>query len=253
MHRRNNRAVQARGLTHTWLQLFLVVLILSSCSPFPGLPLTPTCTCSAFAVAASHVAASPASMKPLAFRGASSRSSVTQSTTTGTKLHALIPITDFVIGPVVQSSLVFAGCNAVGWLISLVTKSHLHLDLIGTGAFAAAGILPFLTDSSRGISASGRIKLSSAMVTVWGSKLAGFLFFRALKTGHDARLDELLSTSSGASEFLLKTLFKIVFLKCCTRCAVQMSSWVLASFILTYRISITRQLVSGFFPCFGVS
>ncbi|KAI2499343.1 DUF1295-containing protein [Fragilaria crotonensis] len=140
-------------------------------------------------------------MKPLAFRGGSSRSSVMQSASSSTKLHAMVPITDFVNGPFVQSSLMFAGCNAVGWLISLLTKSHLHLDLIGTGAFAAAGILPFITKSSRGILASARIKLSSALVTVWGTKLAGFLFFRVLKTGHDARLDELLSTTSGATSF----------------------------------------------------
>jgi steroid 5-alpha reductase family enzyme len=206
-HRIRSSQARVRTLTHTWslqLVVLVVVLILSSCSPFPGLPtpFTTTCTCTAFAASHTHVSIPTKSMKPPAIRDASSRSSVMRSKSS-TKLHAFAPITGFVNGPFVQSSIVFAGCNAVGWLISLVTKSHLHLDLIGTGAFAAVGILPLITGSSRGILASGRIKLSSALVTVWGTKLAGFLFFRVMKTGHDARLDELLSTTSGASEFLL--------------------------------------------------
>ncbi|KAI2502287.1 DUF1295-containing protein [Fragilaria crotonensis] len=62
-----------------------------------------------------------------------------------------------------------------------LTKSHLHLDLIGTGAFAAAGILPFITKSSRGILASARIKLSSALVTVWGDQAGWFPLLQSLK------------------------------------------------------------------------
>jgi len=102
-------------------------------------------------------------------------------------------------GPLVQSTIIFAVANGLGWIISLLSGSHLHLDLIGTGAFAVAG-LPALLHGTSGI-LSERIPLSAAMMTLWGTKLAGFLFFRALKTGHDARLDELLSTVSGTTSF----------------------------------------------------
>lgn len=45
-----------------------------------------------------------------------------------------------------------------------------------------------------------RVQLSGGMMTLWGTKLAGFLFFRALQVGHDKRLDETLSSFSGTSK-----------------------------------------------------
>ena len=113
--------------------------------------------------------------------------------------------------------MVFAGFNAVGWLISILTKSHLHLDLIGTGAFAVAGIVPLMIGSAKVIlGTTSRIKLSAAMVALWGTKLAAFLFFRVLNTGHDARLDDLLSTTSGASEFrfIVKIFLRYLWGRC---------------------------------------
>ena len=96
--------------------------------------------------------------------------------------------------PLNTSLLIYTAANGLGFLISILTKSHLHLDLIGTGAFALASIPTLLSSSLK------RITLSSAAVTLWGTKLAGFLFFRALKVKHDARLDDTLSTVTGQCE-----------------------------------------------------
>ena len=118
-----------------------------------------------------------------------------QKQSTSQKLN-MVPeaITSFNGSNFQQSSLIFVGTNALGFIISLVTGSHIHLDLLGTGAFAAAA-LPSLLSST-----CTRISLSSAAVFTWGAKLASFLFFRALKIKHDGRLDDTLSTTSGTCE-----------------------------------------------------
>ncbi|CAJ1937860.1 unnamed protein product [Cylindrotheca closterium] len=90
--------------------------------------------------------------------------------------------------------------NVVGFLISVATGSHLHLDLIGTGAFALATIPTFLQDN-----VALHSQWSSWAVAVWGTKLAGFLFFRATQTGHDKRLEEVLLTTTGTFQFWLVT------------------------------------------------
>lgn len=115
-----------------------------------------------------------------------------------TKIHS--SFVEFQNGPFWQSAAIFTAVNALGWIISLLTGSHLHLDLLGSGAFALAG-LPSLVGKSISDIGSSRTQLSGAMMTLWGAKLAGFLFFRALKTGHDGRLDDLLSSASGATSF----------------------------------------------------
>jgi hypothetical protein len=46
-----------------------------------------------------------------------------------------------------------------------------------------------------------RQQLSAGCVALWATKLSSFLFYRALQTKHDGRLDELLSTNSGAFGF----------------------------------------------------
>jgi steroid 5-alpha reductase family enzyme len=89
-----------------------------------------------------------------------------------------------------------AGANALGLVISLATGSHLHLDLLGTGAFGAAAatgfnISPLLP----------RVKWSSIAVATWSVKLAGFLFWRVIKVKKDARLTDTLSTASGTAIF----------------------------------------------------
>lgn len=52
-----------------------------------------------------------------------------------------------------------------------------------------------------------RIKLSSGAMCVWGAKLAGFLFFRALKVNHDTRLDDTLSSVGGIGEWMSSSFF----------------------------------------------
>ena len=121
--------------------------------------------------------------KTLTFRGG--------SVYPASKLSAVPDPTVFNNAPLVQSSAIYVALNALGFLISVVTGSHLHLDLIGTGAFAVASIPSLLS------STCSRITLSAASVTIWGAKLAGFLFFRALKLKTDYRLEDMLSSTSG--------------------------------------------------------
>ncbi len=97
------------------------------------------------------------------------------------------------LGPLALSAAIFGGANALGAGISLVTGSHLHLDLIGTGVFAVSAL------ALRGTTL--RQNISAGMVTLWSTKLAGFLFYRALQTRHDGRLDELLSSAGGTLTF----------------------------------------------------
>jgi hypothetical protein len=87
--------------------------------------------------------------------------------------------------------------NTVGCVLSLVTGSHLHLDLLGAGAFGMAALSAIINSPKRSIP---RVLLSSSLVILWSFKLALFLFVRILKNKHDARLDELLSTTSGAGK-----------------------------------------------------
>eukprot|EP00547_Thalassionema_nitzschioides_P003691 CAMPEP_0194215522 /NCGR_PEP_ID=MMETSP0156-20130528/17390_1 /TAXON_ID=33649 /ORGANISM="Thalassionema nitzschioides, Strain L26-B" /LENGTH=325 /DNA_ID=CAMNT_0038944055 /DNA_START=158 /DNA_END=1135 /DNA_ORIENTATION=+ len=123
-----------------------------------------------------------------------------------TKIHSASSLVEFHNGPFWQSTLIFTAANALGWVISLLTGSHVHLDLIGTGAFAVAGLPSLVGVNSVSDVMSSRIPLSGAMMTLWGTKLAGFLFFRALKTGHDVRLDDVLSTFSGTTSFWIVSL-----------------------------------------------
>ena len=93
-----------------------------------------------------------------------------------------------------SSGLVFGAANGLGFGISALTGSHLHLDLLGTGAFVGAAV------ALRGKGCS-RQRLSAALIGLWGGKLAGFLFYRVCHTKHDARLDETLKTPSGIIGF----------------------------------------------------
>lgn len=111
-----------------------------------------------------------------------------------TKLSLSDP-TIFYNAPFIQSISIYSLVNILGFAISILTGSHLHLDLLGTGAFAIAS-LPSLLSST-----CTRVTLSSAAVVTWGVKLASFLFFRALKVKTDGRLDDTLSTASGTFGF----------------------------------------------------
>lgn len=97
--------------------------------------------------------------------------------------------------PLWQATRVLASVNALGFVISAVTGSHLHLDLLGTGAFVVAAATTSGSDL--------RSKLSAGAVGLWAARLSSFLFYRALQIKHDVRLDAILSTVSGAFGFWL--------------------------------------------------
>jgi len=96
-------------------------------------------------------------------------------------------------GPLGQSAAIFGAGNALGFGISALTGSHYHLDLIGTGVFAVSALALGVPEP--------RQRLSAGAVALWATKLAGFLFYRVFFTKHDARLDGVLSTTSGAFGF----------------------------------------------------
>jgi len=99
--------------------------------------------------------------------------------------------------PLILSTKVLSASNALGLVVSLLTGSHLHLDLIGTGAIGLAAAVPLLSSAGNPQS----VLLSSSAVILWSVKLASFLLFRATKLGNDARLDVTLSTVGGAVGF----------------------------------------------------
>eukprot|EP00933_Yihiella_yeosuensis_P015730 TRINITY_DN13628_c0_g1_i1.p1 TRINITY_DN13628_c0_g1~~TRINITY_DN13628_c0_g1_i1.p1 ORF type:complete len:342 (+),score=38.34 TRINITY_DN13628_c0_g1_i1:44-1069(+) len=92
-----------------------------------------------------------------------------------------------------QSAEVFGLANGLGFGISVATGSHLHLDIVGTGAFVALASVTPKVDL--------RSKISSLAVALWATRLASFLFYRALQQKHDERLDGTLSTVPGAFAF----------------------------------------------------
>ena len=101
--------------------------------------------------------------------------------------------------PFWKSIGIYAVCDfIIGLFLSVFTGSHLHLDLIGSGAFAMAA-LPYLW------STIAHIRWSSAAVFLWGTKLALFLFYRAIQVKHDVRLTDLLSTPQGSFQFWFVT------------------------------------------------
>ena len=98
--------------------------------------------------------------------------------------------------PFWKSSGIILGANALGFAINLACPTcHYHVDLLGTGAFAAAALPTLLSSPIQ------RIQWSSAAVTAWSVKLAGFLFYRVLQTKHDARLDAQLADPTSAAGF----------------------------------------------------
>jgi len=110
-----------------------------------------------------------------------------------------LPFVASITSPFWKTTAFYAICDFVGFIISLVTGWHVHLDLIGTGAFALTA-LPGISSSLM------HVKWTSCAIAVWGTKLASFLFFRAIQTGHDKRLEDTLSTVSGMAGFWFVTL-----------------------------------------------
>jgi steroid 5-alpha reductase family enzyme len=99
--------------------------------------------------------------------------------------------------PLWTSSKIILGANALGWLINVAfPKCHYHVDLLGTGAFAVAAAATVGTSTG-----CDRTLWSSRAVVVWSVRLASFLLYRVLHTGHDSRLDEQLSNPFSAGQF----------------------------------------------------
>jgi steroid 5-alpha reductase family enzyme len=105
-------------------------------------------------------------------------------------------------GPLIQSTAIFAITNLLGCVLSLVGKTQIHVDLLGTGSFALAA-LPALLGKGAALS---RAKISAAAVTLWSVKLAGFLLFRIIKLGEDMRLSDLFASAKGTISFWIFSL-----------------------------------------------
>eukprot|EP00536_Pseudo-nitzschia_multiseries_P004873 jgi/Psemu1/189215/e_gw1.85.10.1 len=108
----------------------------------------------------------------------------------------MLPFSD---NPLLGSIGLYAFADfVVGFFISILTGSHVHLDLIGTGVFAVAA-LPFVGSSV------AHIRWSSIAIVAWGTKLALFLFFRATQVKYDNRLTGMLTSTQGAFQFWFAT------------------------------------------------
>lgn len=129
------------------------------------------------------------------------------SSSSSTKLSASNNPIDIIRGgatlfnnaPFQRSLQALAYINGIGTLISMVTGSHVHLDLLGTGAFAVAAIASISKSTSTQL--LPRHQVSTAAVSIWSVKLASFLFYRALQVHHDARLTDTLGTAGGTLMF----------------------------------------------------
>mmetsp|Transcript_12084 Transcript_12084/g.35269 ORF Transcript_12084/g.35269 Transcript_12084/m.35269 type:complete len:206 (-) Transcript_12084:866-1483(-) len=112
----------------------------------------------------------------------------------------------FTNAPLVQNLGIICATNAAGFVLSVLTGSFLHVDLLGAGAFGFAA-LPALMGKGATLT---RIKASSWAVAAWSAKLAAFLFARAVKSGHDKRVSGLLETTGGAGKFALHCLIGLI-------------------------------------------
>jgi len=98
------------------------------------------------------------------------------------------------LASLVGSTKRFVAVNILGAAVSLATGSHVHIDLLGTGAFAYAS-------QAKSSTFNAISKASGLCVGLWSIKLASFLFGRALIMKHDARLDDTLGKIDGVVGF----------------------------------------------------
>ncbi|KAK9825343.1 hypothetical protein WJX74_011074 [Apatococcus lobatus] len=106
---------------------------------------------------------------------------------------SLLGVTSPVGKALVTSALVCTGMNLVGFLFTAITKSHKLTDLTGTSAFIASSIATHVIYCRHfGVSllAPSKSLLVTAMISLWGARLAGYLFYRILQTGQDKRLNQ---------------------------------------------------------------
>ncbi|GKY90346.1 hypothetical protein MPSEU_000008600 [Mayamaea pseudoterrestris] len=128
------------------------------------------------------------------------------------------PFVTFDNTPFWQSQKIIFGANLLGYVINLCAPHfHAHVDLLGTGAFAAAALpslwtkqpivtrIPGTSSSIVAATNNVRIQASASAVFAWSVKLALFLLYRVLnsETSKDERLDAILSNPSTAAGFWL--------------------------------------------------
>jgi steroid 5-alpha reductase family enzyme len=183
------------------LLIFSLLLIILCCvSTAQAFPPSPTSNSGTFDIIQrqENTMVKP-SMKPKRSSPPSSSaasSSLFYKKNSSSKLNlSILPLMDL-SNPLWKAVGTYAAADSVGFLISLATGAHVHLDLIGTGAFALAS-LPNIMSATATFSQ----KVSSIAVSLWAIKLASFLFFRATRVGHDMRLEETLSTVDGMFGF----------------------------------------------------
>ncbi len=100
------------------------------------------------------------------------------------------------LGPIAASAAIIGAGNVVGYGLTVATRSQYHVDLVGTGLFAVSAL------ALRGASGFASMQgISAAAIALWSIKLAGFLLYRVIGTGHDARLDDLLGSPGPAAGF----------------------------------------------------
>lgn len=116
-------------------------------------------------------------------------------------------LNDFSIqsNPFWKAIAIYAIADTVGFVISIVTGWHIHLDLIGTGAFTLVSVSQMLDMRKRLSVAPVHQVWSSLAVACWSAKLAGFLCYRSSQVGHDRRLEDTLSTIPGMFGFWFVT------------------------------------------------
>ncbi|KAJ7224503.1 DUF1295-domain-containing protein [Mycena pura] len=83
--------------------------------------------------------------------------------------------------------LVTAGYQLSGFAIAYTCQFDKITDLTGGSNFFILALLTLLA----GGTFHTRNLVASILVMVWAVRIAGFLFFRVLKTGHDGRFDEI--------------------------------------------------------------
>merc|ERR1712091_653224 len=106
------------------------------------------------------------------------------------------------------SAAACAAVNLAGFAATAASRSHKLTDLAGTGAFVASA---WATQRALAPAAGGGLPMIlTAAVSLWGARLASFLFYRVCAVGEDKRLHFLFPKDksepwcTGPSAFPLK-------------------------------------------------
>lgn len=114
-----------------------------------------------------------------------------------------------------HSAKVIAATNALGFAVTAVTQSHKITDLTGTASFALSAIATHAA-TCRALGtpalAPSRGALLAGCVSLWSLRLGGYLFYRVLQVGKDARLDQFFQQPgepllTGPSNYPLRLAF----------------------------------------------